>query len=72
MIPPDDLRPNPGEVTIPLVFQIPEGSAVGWPTGQEAKLLAYGGAAVAIVSTVLLVAIIWILGRYHNRAATRA
>lgn len=71
MIPPDDLRPNPGEVTIPLVFQIPEGSSVGWPTGQEAKFLVHGGAAVAIVTTVLLAAIIWILGRYHNRAATR-
>ena len=71
MIPPDDLRANAGEVTIPLVFQTPEGSTVGWATGQEAKFLVQGGATVAIVSTVLLVAIIRILGRYHNRAATR-
>ena len=69
MIPPDDLRPNPGQVTIPLVFQIPEPSQTTGFGPNDARLFVQGGAVVAIVSTVLLIAFIWILGRYHNRAA---
>lgn len=71
MIPPDDLRSNAGEVTIPIVFQVPEGRSTTLAPS-DAKLLIFGGAGMAAVAALLLVVMIWSLGRYHKSAAQRA
>ncbi len=70
MIPPDDPNAAPGTVTVPMVFQIPEttDSNLGLPSPQ---ILTSVGLGVAAISAVLLIAMIWGLGRYHNRAARR-
>lgn len=68
MIPPDDLRPDPGQVTVPLIFKIPEARTMIRPDDNDAQLLARGGLAVATIATVLLVTIVWVLGRYHITA----
>ncbi|AZS19474.1 TonB family protein [Caulobacter sp. FWC26] len=72
MIPPDDLRSSAGEVTIPLVFQVPEGRSSTKLAPGDAKLLIFGGGGVAAVSAWLLVVMIWGLGRFHKSAAQQA
>lgn len=68
MIPPDDPNTPPGEVTVPLVFEIPEYSL---DDPDVAQILTAAGLGVAGVSALLLIAMIWGLGRYHNRAAKK-
>lgn len=73
MIPPDDPTVAPGTVTVPLIFAIPETRVMIRPDAPEdARLMVQIGGGVAAVSALLLIAIIWGLGRYHNRAAKRA
>ncbi len=69
MIPPDDLKTAPGEVTVPLVFQIPKGEKRTPPTPREFRDAAQVGLGVAVVATALLVGLVVLLGRYHNRKA---
>ena len=73
MIPPDDPSQPAGEVTVPLIFAIPESRVLIRPDGPEdARLMAQIGGGLAAISALLLIAMIWGLGRYHNRTAKRA
>lgn len=67
MIPPDDPAKPTGEVTVPLLFGGPP-PAVSRPA--DARAMMQAGFGAAAVSTMLLVLMIWILSRHHNRAAT--
>lgn len=71
MIPPDDLRANPGEVTVPLVFQVTEPRMTFRSDGSDARLLMQGGLIVSIVATALLAFIVLALGRYHVSATKK-
>lgn len=74
MIPPDDPSAAPATVTVPVNFEVPTSRAMIRPdfSPREAHLLAQGGAIVATGAAILLVAMIWILGAYSNRAARRS
>ena len=72
MIPPDDLRDNPGEVTIPIVFQIPERSLTPAGGPKDARLLMQGGVVLASVAALLVVTLVWVLARYNTRATKRS
>lgn len=69
MIPPDDPNAPPADVTVPLVFDVPHNPPL---TPQDHKDITVGGLAIAGVATMLLVVMIWALGRYNNRAAKRS
>lgn len=69
MIPPDDPNVSPGEVTVPLIFQAPETTVVHLDQLNSPHLPTAIGLGVAGVSAVLLIVMIWALGRYHNHAA---
>ena len=72
MIPPDDPNVAPGEVTVPLIFHIPEPARIDLGRLGAPQVLTSIGIGVAGVSAVLLIAMIWSLGHYHNRAAKRS
>lgn len=73
MIPPDDPNAPPADVTVPLVFDVPKLNVMIRPSeAEDARFMTQLGAGVASVATVLLVMMIWALGRYNNRAAKRS
>lgn len=71
MIPPDDPTAAPAEVTVPLVFQVPEPHVMIRPDTETQQMLTGVGAGVAVVATILLIVMIWVLGRYNIRAGKR-
>lgn len=72
MIPPDDPNAPPATVTVPLNFEVPQTHVMIRPDDNDARLLAQGGAVIAIGAAILLVLMIWALGAYSNRAAKRS
>ena len=68
MIPPSDPNALPGEVTVPMQFQVPPR---GEFTQQDHQMLVASGLGIAGVATAILLTMIFVLGRYHNRIAGR-
>lgn len=74
MIPPDDPNAPPAEVTVPLVFEVPQQRVMIRPddSPEVTQWVIWSGVGLAGVAALLLAGMIWALARYHNRAAKRS
>lgn len=66
MIPPSDPNALPGNVTIPMHFQVPPRPAF---TAKDHQILVASGLGLTGLALAILLAMIFALGRYHNRKA---